>query len=189
MKHRPAGARQTAWAAAVLALAACAAPRPKPVVPPPAPPPLDASYDWHVLLIAPFGSVLKDVPTPVHEVLLFHEDAPHPAADDLECYAPNQTPPRFVARTPFEYVLCFKHGHLSRVEAAVRLPQDQAAQIFADACGLWLGRAQAPSAQGCEGADRGMAFVGRLDSEPDAPPQLTIQIEPSDLKSDREPDR
>ena len=56
-------------AAALLALAACAAPKPKAPEPPPAPPPLDASYDWHVLLIAPFGSLLKDIPATLHEVL------------------------------------------------------------------------------------------------------------------------
>ncbi len=43
--------------------------------PQPAPAPLDASYDWHVLLVAPFGSVLKDVPLTLHEVLLFRDEA------------------------------------------------------------------------------------------------------------------
>ena len=67
-------ARQAALSVAILALAACAA-APKPVAAPPAPPPLDASYDWHVLLVAPFGSVLKDVPLTLHEVLLFRDEA------------------------------------------------------------------------------------------------------------------
>ena len=38
-------------------------------------PPVDASYDWHGLLIAPFGSVLKDIPLTLHEVLLFRDEA------------------------------------------------------------------------------------------------------------------
>ena len=50
--------------------------------------PVDASYDWHVLLVAPFGSVLKDIPLTLHEVLLFRDEAHGAAAaDDAECYA------------------------------------------------------------------------------------------------------
>ena len=56
--------------AAAAMLAACAS-APKRPAPPPPKAPLDASYDWHVLLLAPLGSVLKDVRLPLHEVLLF----------------------------------------------------------------------------------------------------------------------
>src|ERR1700731_3690177 len=61
--------------------------------PPSAQAPADASYDWHGLLIAPFGSVLKDIPAALHEVLLFRDEAQHgavgdnSAAADAECYA------------------------------------------------------------------------------------------------------
>src|ERR1700733_3523328 len=130
-------------AGAVLRLAAGAASQPKPAAAPvPAPAPLDASYDWHVLLIAPFGSVLKDVPLTMHEVLFFRDEAGAAPADELECYAVDGTRPRFVARSPSEYLLCFKHDRLSRIEATVRLPADEAARIFADACGLWMKNAQ-----------------------------------------------
>src|SRR5665811_1083135 len=94
-------AAQAALWAAILALAACAAQAPKPAALPPAPPPLDASYDWHVLLIAPFGSVLKDVPSTLHEVLLFRDEVRNAsAADELECYAVDGARPRFIARQP-----------------------------------------------------------------------------------------
>ena len=155
-------------AGAVLMLAACAASQPKPVVPPePAPAPLDASYDWHVLLVAPFGSVLRDVPLTLHEVLLFRDEAQHAApADELECYAVDGTLPRIVARSPSEYLLCFKHDRLSRVEATVRLPADQAARIFADACGLWMKNAQSTAEQ-CTGSEGGITFAGHFENEPD----------------------
>src|SRR5258707_15738106 len=76
-----------AWSGALLgALVACRAPSPRAAPPDRAPPPPathepgDASYDWHGLLIAPFGSVLKDIPLALHEVLLFRDDAHGSAA-------------------------------------------------------------------------------------------------------------
>ena len=41
---------------------------------------MDASYDWHGLVLAPFGTLLKESPIALHEVLLFHEE-PRGAAD------------------------------------------------------------------------------------------------------------
>ena len=85
MNPRAAGMLRAAVASAALALVACATPTPKAPEPPPAPPPLDASYDWHVLLIAPFGSLLKDIPATLHEVLLFRDEEHNSAAaDELE---------------------------------------------------------------------------------------------------------
>jgi hypothetical protein len=133
----------------MLALSACAsAPNsPPPPVPVAAAPVLDASYDWHGLLLLPFGTVLKEVPFTLHEVLLFR-DASHAAqGDDAECYAMEQAAPRFLARTPSTYLLCFRHDRLARVEATVNLPQDEAARIFSDACELWT-RAGTPAASG-----------------------------------------
>jgi hypothetical protein len=182
-------ARQAALSAALLALAACATPPPKPAALPPAPPPLDASYDWHVLLVAPFGSVLKDVPLTLHEVLLFRDEAhAASAADELECYAVDGTRPRFIARPLAEYLLCFKHDRLSRVEATVRLPTDEAAQIFADACGLWLKSGQAADA--CTGSDGGIDYIGHLDSEPEgSETQMSVQLDAPERAPDRAPDR
>ena len=170
-------------------LAACAAPQPKPVAPPePAPAPLEASYDWHVLLRAPFGSVLKDVPFTLHEVLLFRDEAQHAApADELECYAADGTLPRIVARSPSEYLLCFKHDRLSRVEATVRLPADEAARTFADACALWMKNAQSTAEQ-CAGSEGGITFAGHFENEPDEFALLTIQLDAAE-SADRAADR
>src|ERR1700732_3251517 len=69
-------------------IAACHTPSPRVAAPdrtPPPPPahePADASYDWHGLLIAPFGSVLKDIPAALHEVLLFRDEAHSGAVGD-----------------------------------------------------------------------------------------------------------
>jgi hypothetical protein len=164
--------------AAVLMLAACAASQPKPPPPPEqAPAPLDASYDWHALLVAPFGSVLKDVPLTLHEVLLFRDEAQRAApTDELECYAVDGNRPLFVARSPIEYLLCFKHDRLSRIEATVQLPADEAARIFADACGLWIKNAQATTEE-CAGSEGGVTFAGHFENEPDESAQLSIQLD------------
>src|SRR5258708_39779564 len=76
-------ARRIALSAALLAaLTACHSPSPRATAPERAPTPPAArelsrgSYDWHVLLIAPFGSVLKEIPVALHEGLLFR-DEPH----------------------------------------------------------------------------------------------------------------
>jgi hypothetical protein len=178
-------------------LAACAH-SPSAAVPAsaPKPTPLDASYDWHVLLLAPFGSVLKDISVPLHEVLLFRDEAQSAAAaDDAECYAVDGAAPLFIARVPEEYLLCFIHDRLSRVEAAVRLPAAEAAQDFAAVCGLWLNNAAAaalpapgtapaitavPDGAVCEGSDADGGFRGSLETEPDrADALLSIKLEAS----------
>jgi hypothetical protein len=168
-------------AAAALMLAACAAPASKPAPPPEPPPaPLEASYDWHVLMVIPFGSVLKDVPLTLHEVLMFRDETQRVApADELECYAVDGTRPRFVARSPSEYLLCFKHDRLTRVEASVRLPADDAARIYADACGLWIKNAQATMEE-CAGSEGGVTFAGHFENEPDESAQLSIQLDAAD---------
>jgi hypothetical protein len=181
-------------AAAVWMLAACVASKPKIAPPPAPPPPLDASYDWHVLLVAPFGSVLKDIPLALHEVLVFRDES-HSAspADDPECYAADGAAPRFMARSPASYLLCFNRGRLSRIEATVRLPQNESAQIVADACAMWTKNAQTPSTAGsdsaaasdsadaCAGADGGVAFAARLEDAPnEEDTQLIMQLNASD---------
>lgn len=183
-------ARRAPLVGAVLVLAACAASAPKPAAPVSAAvATLDASYDWHVLLVAPFGSVLKDVPMTLHEVLLFRDEARGAAAaDELECYAVDGGRPLFVGRAPSEYLLCFKHYRLSRVEATVRLAPDEAARIFADACGLWMKNAEATTAE-CAGSDGGIAFAGHFENEPDESAQLTVQLDAPDLPSERAADR
>jgi hypothetical protein len=182
-------------AALLATLVACHTPLPRVRVPDraPAPPnthePDDGSYDWHGLLIAPFGSVLKDIPVALHEVLLFRDEAHSTAtADDAatveaECYAADAPAPRFIGRSPDEYMLCFKHDRLSRIQASVRLTTAQASDVFAAACADWLKNAApattsagapnadaqsaaAPIGAACEGRDGAIHFSGRLEEEP-----------------------
>jgi hypothetical protein len=190
----------TAAAAAGVLLSACASAPSGPVAPPPPlRPPLDASYDWHVLLLAPFGSVLKDVPVPLHEVLLFRDEGESSAAaDDAECFASGGTLPRFIDQALDEYLLCFRHDRLSRIVAAVRLPAANAATAFADACGLWLKNAAVTAAAvaqptagtattavptsgaSCAGNDADIGFSARLEVDPDdADALLSIKLEAS----------
>jgi hypothetical protein len=152
--HRAALLRafRIALSAALLApVVACHTPSPRVTAPGRAPPPpsaqvpADASYDWRGLLIAPFGSVLKDIPAALHEVLLFRDEAQHGGASadnasaaDAECYATDAPAPRFVGRVPDEYLLCFRQERLSRVQASVRLTAAEASEVFAAACSDWL---------------------------------------------------
>jgi hypothetical protein len=176
-------------AASLATLAACGTPAPRVRAPDRTTAPNtheaeDASYDWHGLLIAPFGSVLKDIPLTLHEVLLFRDEAHGAAAaDDGECYAAATPAPRFVGRTPDEYLLCFKQDRLSRIQASVRLTTEHAPQIYAAACALWSRNAasaratpagtpgagatdpEAQSAVDCQGRDGTIHYSGRLGEE------------------------
>jgi hypothetical protein len=172
-------------AAALMVLAACHASAPRMMAPaPPRAPapdaglPSDATYDWHVLVIVPFGVTLKDIPLTLHEVLLFRDEARGSGAgDDAECYAPDGPAPRFLGTTPEEYLLCFKHDRLSRVQASVHLGDPQPAGVFAAACGEWLrhaapapadaaaSRAGAPGSGACEGSDGAVRFNAHFDEE------------------------
>ena len=160
---------------------------------------MDASYDWHVLLIAPFGSVLKDIPAPLHEVLLFRDEARGAAAaDDSECYAPDQTAPQFVGHTPDEFLLCFRQDRLTRIQASVRLDPAQAPEVFAAACAGWLQRAvasaapappapsaapapsavPAPAIDSCEGREGATRFSARLGLEPESNLSIVLDSVP-----------
>jgi len=100
---------------------------------------MDDSFDWHGLVVVPFGVMLKESPLPLHEVLLFR-DASRPAADadNKDCFAIDTAPPRFLGRTPDQYMMCFDHDRLNRVEASVQMTAAEAPPVFARACALWL---------------------------------------------------
>lgn len=163
----------------------------------------DESYDWHALLIAPFGSVLKAVPLALHEVLLFRDEslaggaedaaAGAPAAGAADCYAADTPAPPFAGRTPDEYVLCFTRDRLARIQVSVRLKAVEAPGVFAAACAAWLKNATpaaelpasetqnaAASAVGCVGRDGAVRFSGRLEEAADRsempPAELTMSI-------------
>ncbi len=204
--------RATLSFALLAALTGCRAPAPHATAPEraaPAPPPeahpLDGSYDWHVLLIAPFGSVLKQVPITLHEVLLFRDQARGgTAADDAECYASDAPAPRFVGRTPDEYLLCFKEDRLARIQASVRLTAAEAPEVFAAACTRWLknalqatGGAAAPgaaasdgtapetgaqSADACKGREGSIRFSAHLGEEGGPAETPAVKTPPTEVQ-------
>ncbi len=182
-----------------LTAASCAtAPRQAVAPPVAAPAPLDPSYDWHVLLSAPMGSLLKDMPVTLHEVLLFRDEDKRPddkraESNEGDCYAIDASAPTFIARVPDEYLLCFKHDRLAHIEATVRVPADQADKVFSDACSLWFKNAALPapmipaataaSAATCSGQDGSSLFSGRLEAEPDQADQpLSINIDAAEQR-------
>jgi hypothetical protein len=165
-------ARRTA-AAGLLMLAACASPPPKDHPPEAGPAQndaaADASFDWHPLVVAPFGTRLVDSPVRLHEVLLFREQSREPAdIESKDCYTVDGTPPTFVGQVPDQYLMCFEHDRLDRIDASVRFAADDAARIFGRACALWLGNAQPPTRvdDACEGRDGNIAFSARLAAVP-----------------------
>ncbi|MEP6547937.1 MAG: hypothetical protein ABJD53_10780 [Gammaproteobacteria bacterium] len=182
-------------AALLAALSGCLTPSSRLNTTNPAPPsaaapaPVDPSFDWHVLVIAPFGSVLKEVPGVLHEVLLFRDQDPakdpakNPGAatsEDGECYSADTPPPKFVGHIPEEFMLCFKQDRLARIQATVRLPEADASEVFAAACSGWLNNTAtpdataisdpatvaAPRAATCEGRDGAVHFIAHFEQEP-----------------------
>ncbi len=168
------------WSAAVAGmvcvLSACNATRPPAQAASPAasvaPVTADASYDWHSLIIVPFGMLLKDSPIALHEVLLFRDgSAPGVEVESKECYALEMQPPRFVGRRSDEYRLCFTHDHLRRIEASVDVPSAQAAALFAQVCSAWMKKSPASRPAGsppvsdgapCSGREGRLSFSGLL---------------------------
>ena len=129
----------------------------------------NASFDWHALVVAPFGTRLVDSPIRLHEVLFFREQSQGPAEiESKDCYAVDGTPPTFIGQTPDEYLMCFEHDRLDRIDASVRIAADDAPRVFGRACARWLGNAQPLSKadDACEGRDGDIAFSARLMAAP-----------------------
>lgn len=158
-----------------LMLAACAAsppasrhqPDPSPAAAP------DASYDWHGLIVMPFGTLLKESPVPLHEVLLFHDVAEGAGvAASKDCFATEPPPPRFAGQESEHFLLCFEHDRLARIETSVHQadvpvrPADDAQQRFARLCAQWSGTLAAAGAvtgdAACTGRDGDIAFAAHL---------------------------
>jgi hypothetical protein len=129
----------------------------------PAPAPLDASYDWHGLLLMPFGTLLKSSPLALHEVLLFHDDS-HGNSSELgkDCYTVDGRPPRLVNHETEEFLLCFSHDRLDRIEASVPMKAGEGPGVLARACSLWLKAPPPAGGNGCEGRDGEVTFSAHL---------------------------
>jgi hypothetical protein len=190
-------ARRMAAALGLLSLAACTSPPPKNRPPdtgrpPPAAAPAtaDASFDWHPLVVTPFGTRLVDSPIRLHEVLLFHDESLGSAdIESKDCYAVEGTPPTFVGRPPDEYLMCFEHDRLDRIDASVRIPAADAVRVFGRACALWLRNAKPPPAPDnvCEGRDGDTAFSARLAALPGENTAELLMTLSDAAKDDAEP--
>ncbi len=130
-------------AAALCACVAATPPRPTARPPAAAPAAADADYDWRALVPAPFGTLLKDLPVALTEVWQFHDAAQSGrGTEERECYTPQDSTPRsLLGQRVEDYLLCFDHDRLDRVEAAVHVPEASAARRFAAACAEWRRRA------------------------------------------------
>ena len=166
--HR--GFAPTLAAAAVCAaalLAACASPKPDEKIPArgasAAAAPTD---DWHALMIVPFGTLLRDVPYRLDEVVVFHDSAGAAAGrEDHECYTLRGGAPRRLFGQPVEqYSLCFSADRLNRIEASVSLPAESAPAQFAAVCAKWqrTGTPGTSSSDSCQNRDGATELDARL---------------------------
>jgi hypothetical protein len=151
----------------------------------------NASFDWHPLVVAPFGTKLVDSPMRLHEVLLFREQSHEPAEiESKDCYAVDGTAPTFIGQAPDEYLMCFEHDRLDRIDASVRFAAEDAARIFGRACALWLENAQplTRADDACEGRDGDIAFSARLAAVPGENTAELLMTLSDAAKRDAEPE-
>jgi len=202
--HRWIGARAAAWVCTACACGCASAPQPAanagPSGPPPAPESAGPAYDWRPLIVVPFGTLLKDMPLALDEVLMFRDAAGRgpaergPAergpAEPAASAAPNDaesgdcfsmdgaSPPQFLARRPDSYLLCFEHDRLRRIEASVHLADGEAEPLLGALCAQWLGRAEdtARTPDGCAGRDGVVAWRVRTAQDPGSPATLSITL-------------
>ena len=191
-------ARAAAWICAACACGCASSPSPAPSAGPSGPPPpatahAAPAYDWHPLILVPFGTLLKDMPLALDEVLMFRdaagrgpaergpaEPAASAAPNDIEsgdCFSMDgASPPQFLGRRPHSYLLCFEHDRLRRIEASVHLAE--AEPLLEALCAQWLGRAEdtTRTPDGCAGRDGGVAWRVRTAQDPGSPSTLSITL-------------
>jgi hypothetical protein len=135
--------------------------------------------DWHALMMLPFGTLLRDVPYRLDEVVVFHDSTSAAAGrEDHECYTLRGTaPPRLFGRPVEQYSLCFSADRLNRIEASVSLPADSASAQFAAVCAKWqrTGTPGTSSSDRCENRDGATELDARLTVSA-ASPQSAVSI-------------
>jgi hypothetical protein len=141
--------------------------------------------DWRALLPVPFGSALTQVGFALKEVILFQGEAqgaagtPAASSDDQECYSKSGSAFAFRGAETEDYVLCFFHERLFRIEAALRLPKDAPAESFGQWCDDWLAGLSDPKrdAERCEGREKETQFSATLAYESElAGPLITVIV-------------
>ena len=100
--------------------------------------------DWRRIPTAPLGTTLAALYSGLHEILYFQaaqQAADSPDAGEgaaADCYRSNGPSPRVLNHGSDDYVLCFEHDRLARVEAVLRLPTDEARELTQRLCDAWL---------------------------------------------------
>jgi len=182
--HRRRAPTLAAVAAAAALLSGCASPKlgAKAPVPETARATVPApAEDWRTLIMVPFGTLLKDVPYRLGEVVVFHDAAGAGAGHaERECYTPQGiAPPRWFGRPVEEYALCFSSDRLNRIEASVSLPAESASVRFAAACAEWQRRGTpgAVASDRCEERDGSTEMEATLRaSETSGDPTVSITL-------------
>jgi hypothetical protein len=183
------GAHAAAWVCTACVCGCASAPHPASSAGPSGPPPAPASagpvYDWRPLIVVPFGTLLKDMPLALNEVLLFRDAAvPAPSgapniSESGDCFSMDgASPPQFLARRPDSYLLCFEHDRLQHVETSVHLAATEAEPLLGALCAQWLGRAQdtARTPDGCAGREGAVEWRVRIARGPESSATLSISL-------------
>jgi hypothetical protein len=128
--------------------------------------PSPAVADWRDIPIAPLGTELAVLHSGLHEILYFQDtqqaaEPPPPGEPGLaaDCYRANGPLPRVLNRGTRDYVLCFVHDRLARVEAVLDLPAAEAHTLEQRLCDAWVpGSLGTRSEESCSGRAGEAAF-------------------------------
>ena len=187
--YRRIGSHAAAFVCTACVCGCASAPRPassggaRPSAPAPAPANTGPVYDWRPLIVVPFGTLLKDMPLALDEVLMFRDAAAAAASgisSELEigdCFSMDgASPPQFLGRRPDSYLLCFEHDRLRRIEASVQLAKAEPMQ--GALCSQWLARAQdaARTPDGCAGREGAVEWRVRIAPGPESSGTLSITL-------------
>ena len=97
-----------------------------------------------------------------------------------DCFTAAGNKPRLRGIEPDDYVLCFYHDRLYRVEAVLRLSRDLPAETFQHWCAQWLEGLSAPQSETerCAGRDGDTAFEATLAYDTElAGPLVTVLVQ------------
>ncbi len=193
-----------AWCAASLCACSTLAPAPAPPAvataatapsPASAAPHLPPADDWRTLLPVPFDSTVAQVPFALKEVLLFQGavqtgavqtgaartgESRRADSEPGDCFTTAENKPRLRGIEPDDYVLCFYHDRLYRVEAVLRLSRELPPETFQHWCAQWLEGLSAPQsdAERCAGSDADTTFEATLAYDTElAGPLVTVIVQ------------